>query len=691
LPKKTAMPARPLGKPFRKVLIANRGEIACRIARTCHRLGIATVAVYSDADRDAQHVQSCDEAHRLGAAAASESYLHIDRLLAVAARAGAEAIHPGYGFLAQSSEFARRCAAAGVTFIGPSPESTDKMGRKDAAKALMAAAGVPVVPGYHGADQSDATLAKEAARIGFPLMIKAVSGGGGKGMRRVDDQAGFAEALAGARREGKASFADDRVLLERYVQGPRHIEVQVFGDAHGGVIHLNERECSIQRRFQKVVEETPSPFLDAAMRAAMGAAAVKAAQAVDYVNAGTVEFIVGADRAFYFMEMNTRLQVEHPVTEQTLGLDLVEWQLRIAAGERLPLTQAEVASRGHSIEVRLCAEDPQRGFVPASGRLTALHSPADEDEAVRLDAGFASGDAVPPDYDSMIAKLIVTAADRAAAVAKLREALADTVVLGIANNLPLLRAIAHDPAFAAGAFDTHFLDGKLESLLGDAATDAAWHAALAAVLADLVPGGQGADATDAWEHRDGWRIGGMGRVAIELGLAHDKANGLRRRYLARGLPERRWQVEHDGRSFELALATPTLLLLEGASEIDLAVDGTRIAARFLLVDDDCHVALGDRAWTFRVHDPLAGKGRGADDAHPGSPMPGTVVALHVAVGDRVTAGQPILVLEGMKMEFTLRAPLAGRVVALHASVGQRVDAEVPLVDIDPLPGEGAGA
>jgi 3-methylcrotonyl-CoA carboxylase alpha subunit len=672
-------------KPFNKVLIANRGEIACRIARTCHRLGIATVAVYSDADRDAQHVQSCDEAHRLGPAAASESYLHIERLLAVAKATGAEAIHPGYGFLAQSSAFARACRDAGIVFIGPSPESTDKMGRKDAAKALMAAAGVPVVPGYHGADQTEATLAKEAARVGFPLMIKAVAGGGGKGMRRVDAQAGFAEALAGARREGKASFGDDRVLLERYVQGPRHIEVQVFGDAHGGVIHLNERECSIQRRFQKVVEETPSPFVDAALRRAMGEAAVRAAQAVGYVNAGTVEFIVGGDRAFYFMEMNTRLQVEHPVTEQVTGLDLVEWQLRIAAGERLPLAQAEVESRGHAIEVRLCAEDPRRGFVPASGRLTAFHTPADEDAAVRLDAGFAAGDRVPPDYDSMIAKLIVGGADRAAAVAKLREALADTVVLGIANNLPLLRAIAHDPGFAAGAFDTHFLDGRLDALLGGAAPEAAWQAALAAVLADLVPGHQGADALDPWECHDGWRIGGLGQVAIEL----DDGTGHTRRFLCAARRDRSWRVTHDGGAFTLALATPTLLLLEGASDIDLTVDGARIAARFMLVGADCHVALGDRAWTFRLHDPLAGKGHGADDAHPGSPMPGTVVALHVKVGDRVAAGQPILVLEGMKMEFTLRAPLAGTVTELHAAVGSRVDAEVPLVDIEPAPDDGA--
>ena len=645
------------GVPFEKVLIANRGEIACRIARSCRRLGIATVAVYSDADRDAQHVQHCDETHRLGGAAAADSYLHVDRILEVAKRSGTQAIHPGYGFLAQSSGFARRCQAAGVVFIGPSPESTDKMGRKDAAKALMAAAGVPIVPGYHGADQSDAALAKEAARVGFPLMIKAVAGGGGKGMRRVDEPSAFAEALAGARREGQASFGDPRVLLERYVPGPRHIEFQVFGDSHGQVIHLDERECSIQRRFQKVVEETPSPFLDAAMRQTMGEAAVRAAQAVDYVNAGTVEFIVGSDRAFYFMEMNTRLQVEHPVTEQTHGLDLVEWQLRIAAGERLPLAQAQVVSRGHAIEVRLCAEDPRRGFVPASGRLTALHTPAGEDPAVRLDSGFAAGDLVPPHYDPMIAKLIVTGADRAAAVASLKRALADTVVLGIASNLPLLRGIAHDADFARGEFDTHFLDGRLDALLDHAAPDLAWHAALAAVLADLVPSDQGADELDAWSRRDGWRIGGLGQLAIEL----DDGCGNARRCVASQGRDGRWLVAHDGGSSTL----------------------TSGEARALLVGDDCHVALADRAWTFHLHDPLRGKGHGADDAHPGSPMPGTVVALHVAVGDRVTAGQPILVLEGMKMEFTLRAPLAGVVAALHAAVGQRVDAEVPLVDIDP--------
>jgi 3-methylcrotonyl-CoA carboxylase alpha subunit len=662
---------------FRKVLIANRGEIACRIARTCRRLGVASVAVHSDADRHALHLRASDEAHRLGPASAAESYLNVERILAVARATGAEAIHPGYGFLAQSSAFARACRDAGIAFVGPSPESTDRMGRKDAAKALMAAAGVPVVPGYHGEDQSDATLAREAARVGYPLMIKAVAGGGGKGMRRVDAPAGFAEALAGARREGQASFGDARVLLERYVAGPRHIEVQVFGDHHGNAIHLGERECSLQRRFQKVVEETPSPFADASLREAMGAAAVRAARAVDYANAGTVEFIVGSDRAFYFMEMNTRLQVEHPVTEQVTGLDLVEWQLRIAAGERLPLSQAQVRAAGHSIEVRLCAEDPRRGFVPSAGRLAAFHAPTGE-PGVRLDAGFASGDVAPPDYDSMLAKLVVTGVDRPAARAALRTALADTAVLGIASNLPLLRAIAHDPGFARGEFDTRYLDAHLDALLADAPPEQAWTAALAAVLAELVPGAEGADGLDAWDCHDGWRIAGQGAVAVEL--AH--GGGAPRRYLARARGAGRWQVAHEARTAALALPMPQPLG-DGAFALELTIDGARLEARTLLAGGACHVALGDRAWEFEVLDPLRGRGRGGDDAHPGSPMPGTVVAVHVAVGERVAVGQPILVLEGMKMEFTLRAPLAGRVSALHAAVGSRVDAEVPLVDIDP--------
>ncbi|MGD8690697.1 MAG: biotin carboxylase N-terminal domain-containing protein, partial [Gammaproteobacteria bacterium] len=434
---------------FDKILIANRGEIACRIIETCRRLGIATVAVYSEADARARHVQMADEARLLGPALAAESYLDMDRVLAAAEATGAQAVHPGYGFLSENAEFARRCEAAGLVFIGPRPETIELMGSKSASKQHMAEAGVPVVPGYHGEDQNDETLATEAQRIGFPLMIKAVAGGGGKGMRVVPAADDFAEALAGARREARNAFGDDRVLLERFVEQPRHIEVQVFGDSQGNAVHLFERECSLQRRYQKVVEETPSPFLDAETRQKVTEAAVTAARAVNYLNAGTVEFIAGADRRFYFMEMNTRLQVEHPVTELTTGEDLVEWQLRVAAGDPLPRRQDEIRQQGHAIEVRLYAENPAQDFLPATGRVRRFVHPA-ESTHFRLDSGIRDNDEISIHYDPMIAKLSVFDRDRALAVRRLRETLARTEVFGPATNIALLRGIAADRNFDAG-------------------------------------------------------------------------------------------------------------------------------------------------------------------------------------------------------------------------------------------------
>ena len=417
---------------FRKVLITNRGEIACRVIRTCKRLGIATVAVYSDADRHALHVQMADEAIYIGAAKAAESYLNMDHILAAAKQTGAEAIHPGYGFLSENSEFARRCQKAGVVFIGPSPDSMDAMASKSAAKALMEKAGVPVTPGYHGEDQSVKKLEAEAKRMGFPLMIKATAGGGGKGMRVVRAVKEFQDTLAGAKREARNAFADDRVLLEKYIPQPRHIEFQVFGDRHGNVVHLFERECSLQRRFQKVVEETPSPFLDENTRKKMGEAAVAAAKAVNYINAGTIEFIVGADKSFHFMEMNTRLQVEHPITEEITGLDLVEWQLRIAAGETLPFSQNQIRQRGHAIEVRLYAENVEKGFLPVTGRIETIHLP--QGEGTRVDTGVRDGDEISIHYDPMIAKITVRGKDRAEAVKRLQQALARTAVFGLTDR-----------------------------------------------------------------------------------------------------------------------------------------------------------------------------------------------------------------------------------------------------------------
>ncbi|HET7177001.1 MAG TPA: acetyl-CoA carboxylase biotin carboxylase subunit, partial [Gammaproteobacteria bacterium] len=435
---------------FKKILIANRGEIACRVIKTCRRLGIKTVAVYSDPDRHALHVEMADEAVHIGPARAAESYLDASRILAAAKATGAEAVHPGYGFLSENEDFAKACKKAGIVFIGPTPEAIDLMGSKSAAKALMEKAGVPVTPGYHGDKQDLKTLETEAKRIGYPLLIKAVAGGGGKGMRIVRAETEFQEALDGAKREAKAAFGDDHVLIEKYLEQPRHIEFQVFGDAHGGAVHLFERECSLQRRFQKVVEETPSPFLDAAMRRKMGEAAVAAAKAVNYVNAGTIEFIVGRDKSFYFMEMNTRLQVEHPITEETTGVDLVEWQLIVAAGGKLPLSQDQIKQKGHAIEVRLYAENADKGFLPAPGRVDVF-APA-EGAQVRVDTGVRSGDEIGIFYDPMIAKLTVRGKDRAEAIGHLRAALAQTAVFGLTTNLPLLRGIARHPEFAAGKF-----------------------------------------------------------------------------------------------------------------------------------------------------------------------------------------------------------------------------------------------
>jgi 3-methylcrotonyl-CoA carboxylase alpha subunit len=620
---------------FRKILIANRGEIACRIARTCREHGVATVAVYSDADRDARHVLACDQAVALGGTLAAESYLRGDRIIEIAQATGAEAIHPGYGFLAQNAAFARACAKAGIVFIGPSPEATDKMGSKDAAKALMQAAGVPVVPGYHGAGQDDAHLAREAERVGYPLMIKAVAGGGGKGMRRVDRAADFQGALNAARREAKSAFGDDKVLLERFITKPRHIEVQVFGDSHGNVIHLYERECSLQRRYQKVIEETPSPFLDEAQRAAMGAAAVKAAQAVGYTNAGTVEFIVGADHAFYFMEMNTRLQVEHPVTEQVTGLDLVEWQLRVAAGERLPRTQTDIPRCGHSIEARLCAEDATKGFVPATGRITRFVTPPQT--WLRVDSGFATGDTVSPHYDSMLAKLIVHGGDRAEALARLREALAETVVFGVTTNLALLRTLAADPAVNAGDFDTQTLDARLDELLATrpTVTPSVLAAAHQAVAEALQRG-----ATSPWAARDAWRLGTGGGLELQFRDAHGGVHVTR-------------------------------------------ASGAVHCARVELAGRELQVTECGVAHPLEWLDPWAPQTVAADETHPGSPMPGRVVAVEVKEGDTVAVGQALVVLEGMKMEITLRARVAGRVAKLHCAAGQMVEAEVPLVDIEP--------
>lgn len=656
---------------FDRVLIANRGEIACRIIETCRRLGVDTVAVYSDADAGARHVRMADRAVHIGGSAPAESYLDIERIVRAATESGAQAVHPGFGFLSERPAFVEAVEAAGLMFIGPSAATMRKMGAKDTAKTLMEAANVPVVPGYHGNNQDEDFLAVEAEKIGFPLMIKASAGGGGKGMRIVQSADEFRSALVSARREAKSAFGDDKVLLERFVQGPRHIEFQVFGDMHGDVVHLFERECSIQRRYQKIIEETPSPFLDEGMREDMGAAAVAAAKAVDYVNAGTVEFIVGADRSFYFMEMNTRLQVEHPVTEMTTGLDLVEWQLRVACGEPLPLVQDEIEREGHAIEVRLYAEDPRQDFLPSVGRIEAFVTP-ETDEDFRLDTGVESGDEVSIHYDPMIAKLVAWDVDRDAAIRHLREALRQTAVFGVNTNLGLLRRIAADAVFAAGDIDTRYIDTHLDELNKVLVPDAA--IVDAAALDFLL------DSSDAsgFERTDGFQLNGLGGHRIVLrdedGTEHTRL------------------IRRQGGHFAIRDGeTERCLQARMTDDYTLFVGDAEGGSQYLSyrVGDALHVANTQGVWRFTRAHPYAARPESAsDEAHPGAPMPGRILAVEVSPGDRVSEGQALLVMEGMKMEYTLKASVAGVVEHVYYAVGDTVEAEVPLVEILPDEAEG---
>ena len=657
---------------FERVLIANRGEIACRVIRTCRRLGIHTIAVYSEADRDAQHVRLADEAWPIGGPRPADSYLRGEAILDVAKRAGAQAIHPGYGFLSENTDFARICTDAGIAFIGPRPESIDAMGSKAAAKALMEQHAVPLVPGYHGANQDAAHLAEQAVQTGFPLMIKPAAGGGGKGMRIVRSAGEFADALASAQREAASSFGDARMILERYVEHPRHIEFQVFGDTHGNVIHLNERECSAQRRYQKVLEETPSPFLDDARRQAMGAAAIAAAKAVDYVGAGTVEFIVAQSGEFFFMEMNTRLQVEHPVTEMTLGLDLVEWQLRVAAGQPLPLTQAQVHARGHAIEVRLYAEDPDQNFLPGSGKLQTLRLPAPS-RHVRLDGGVIEGDSVTIFYDPMIAKLIVWDENRPQALQRLREALAASEIVGPKSNIGFLERLARHPVVVEGRIDTGYLDRHLdEFLVGDVSpTDGVlFAAATAALLHDEHSVGVTAgDPHSPWARADAWRIGHAGKRIIALTLREQRhdidAHGHSGNY----------QLRHGEARCEVRGAR----LLDGSLSARFDGESLRVplradAQRVLLHDANGQRYRFTRAVAFAWE---------AKDAAGGNqviaPMPGRIVLVKTKAGDVVEQGQELLVMEAMKMELALKAPRAGTIESVNATQGEFVEADAVLV------------
>ncbi|MBT2118086.1 ATP-grasp domain-containing protein [Dyella sp. LX-66] len=660
---------------FERVLIANRGEIACRVIRTCRRLGIRTIAVYSEADADAQHVRLADEAWPIGGPRPADSYLRADAILDVARRSGAQAIHPGYGFLSENTAFARACTEAGIAFIGPRPASIDAMGSKAAAKALMEKHAVPLVPGYHGDNQDADFLAEQARRTGFPLMIKAAAGGGGKGMRIVRSEKEFADALASAQREAANAFGDTRVILERYVEHPRHIEFQVFGDSHGNVIHLNERECSAQRRYQKVLEETPSPFLTPERRAAMGEAAVAAARAVDYVGAGTVEFIVGPGGEFFFMEMNTRLQVEHPVTEETLGLDLVEWQLRVAAGEALPLRQDQIHAQGHAIEVRLYAEDPEQNFLPGSGKLLRLRLP-EPSRHVRLDGGVIEGDTVTIFYDPMIAKLIVHDRDRAQALQRLREALMACEIAGPKSNIAFLERLARHPVVVEGRIDTGYLDRHLDEFLaGDAAPapQLLFAAAVAALLHDehavVAQAAHGSDPYSPWSRADAWRVGHAGKRIVALSLR-----------------EQRYEVEahgHDG-NYQLRHGEDSCQV-QGARH-----DGNALSARFdgealrlpLRADAQrvlLHDADGRRHGFMRAAAFEWASKEGGGGNQVTAPMPGRIVLVKAKPGDQVEEGQELLVMEAMKMELALKAPRAGTIDSIGAAQGDFVEADAVLV------------
>ena len=659
---------------FDKILIANRGEIACRIARTARRLGIRTVAVYSEADAGARHVALADEAQLLGPAPARESYLRGDRIIEIAHRSGAEAIHPGYGFLSENAGFAEACAGAGIVFVGPPPEAIRAMGDKSAAKAIMGRAGVPLVPGYHGPDQSLATLQQAADGIGYPVLIKASAGGGGKGMRVVERAADFPAALASAQREALSAFGDDRVLVERYLARPRHIEMQVFADRHGNVLHLFERDCSVQRRHQKVMEEAPAPGMTRERRRHMGEAAVAAARAIGYQNAGTVEFIADQDGNFHFMEMNTRLQVEHPVTEMITGLDLVEWQLRVAAGEALPLRQDDVAVNGHAIEARVYAEDPARDFLPSLGRISHLRLP-EESAHVRVDAGVRQGDAISMYYDPMIAKLIVWDTDRRSALRRLRHALTEFQAVGVATNLQFLSALAAHPAFTGGEPDTGLIARHREELLPEAAPASDAILALA-TLSELLrineaarqEAGRSADPWSPWHHRDGWR------------LNEDNHHTL----LFRDGPREVAVIAHYRRDqFLLELPGGPMAASgewDAMGDIIASLGGARVRAAVARRGGEVTVMLGTACHRLLLYDPLL---QAMDQEGPGgtldAPMPGTIIEVLVKEGDTVERGAPLLVLEAMKMEHTIAAPAAGTVKAVRFGKGEQVREGMQLI------------
>jgi 3-methylcrotonyl-CoA carboxylase alpha subunit len=653
---------------FKKILIANRGEIACRVAATAKRMAIQTVAVYSDADAGAKHVSVCDEAIHLGGSAPKDSYLRWEKIIEAAKATGAQAIHPGYGFLSENEDFAKACAAAGLVFIGPPASAILAMGLKAESKQLMEKAGVPLVPGYHGADQDPALLKTEADRIGYPVLIKASAGGGGKGMRAVDKSEDFADALASCKREAINSFGDDAVLIEKYVQRPRHIEIQVFGDTQGNYVYLFERDCSVQRRHQKVLEEAPAPGMTEAMRQQMGEAAVAAARAVNYVGAGTVEFIVEqrADGSmnFFFMEMNTRLQVEHPVTEAITGLDLVEWQLRVAFGEPLPLQQADLCIQGHAIEARICAENPDNNFLPATGSLQVYRKPGSSSfarapNAVRIDDGVREGDAISPFYDSMVAKLIVHGATRAEALARLDEALAQTHIVGLATNVQFLRHVVRSPSFAQANLDTGLIPREQAVLFHQETIGLPL--AVAAAIARALQDEKALEGVDPFSRRDGWRSHGVVVRRFDFEF-HGQACTAALTCL------------HDG-ALQLQVGDISGLLTFAARDdgLDVRFGSQRLLAKIYAQGETVHIFAGQGATEITVIDPLAHAGETqGEGGRLTAPMPGKVVSFAVKAGDAVKKGQPLAVMDAMKMEHTIAAPIDGVVAELLYAPGDQV-------------------
>jgi 3-methylcrotonyl-CoA carboxylase alpha subunit len=647
---------------FRSVLIANRGEIACRIARTAKRLGLRTIAVYSTADAGALHVRICDEAYCIGGAEARESYLSIESLIETARQARAECIHPGYGFLSENADFAEACEKAGIIFVGPPAAAIRAMGLKDRAKTLMEKAGVPVMPGFHGERQDAKFLKEKAYEIGYPVLIKPAAGGGGRGMRRVDKHADFETALEGAIRESQSAFGSGRVLIEKFIAAPRHIEVQIFADRHGHTIHLGERDCSLQRRHQKVIEEAPAPGMTADLRARIGAAAVAAAKAVDYRGAGTVEFVADGSEglradAIWFIEMNTRLQVEHPVTEAVTGLDLVEWQLRVAAGEKLPLTQGQIRVDGHAIEARVYAEDPEHGFLPSTGTIVALELPSD----IRVDAGIEAGGQVTPYYDPMIAKLIAQAPTRPGALDRLAQALDRTVIAGVRSNVAFLASLCRADEFRRGKVDTGFIDGNLARL--GAVPQPRDNAAAALGVAYLLDAAAALEAATEdssapyelpWDSRDGFQLGGVRSIAIPIVIDGEKAE-----------------------------ATITY----AAAGARVTVGGTAPAtdAKVFVAGHNAYVVRGGRQTRIQIRDFAAPSATAsAGDGVIKAPMHGKVLELLATVGDRVDLGQRLAVIEAMKMEHTLRAPFAGTVRQVLVRSGAQVVESAPVMMLEPL-------